>query len=180
MTIQIKTEQKFTPNIHQNKKNSFLMPSLQEMAQLTDFCKTMATSPFYQKLGPGGVMAIYLTAKEYDLPFMACLNGGLHNVDGKITFSSIMINSLILKAGHTSQLIFLDHTRCTIKITRGDRKNDKNYQPLVFTYTIEDAKTADYLRKDNWKKSPKSMLYARAIIGGGRIEIPEVFMGQIS
>ena len=46
----------------EHTKKTFSMPSPQEMDQLINFCKVMSQSPFYQKIGPGGVMAIYLTA----------------------------------------------------------------------------------------------------------------------
>lgn len=155
------------------------MPNMQEIEQLINFCKVMASSPFYQKLGPGGVMAVYLTAKERDLPFMACLNGGLHSVEGKITYSGIMIDSLIKKSGHKTKLLHLDSTKCTIRFTRCDTKNDPDYEPFDFTYTIEDARIAGYLTKNNWKQNPKPMLYNRCVTGGGRMHIPEVFLGVL-
>jgi hypothetical protein len=158
---------------------TFSMPNTQEIEQLINFCKVMASSPFYQKLGPGGVMAIYLTAKERDLPFMACLNGGLHSVDGKITYSALMIDALIMKAGHKTKLLHLDEKSCTVRFTRGDRKNDPDYEPLEFTYTIDDARIAGYLTKNNWKNNPKPMLYSRCITGGGRIHMSEVFLGVL-
>lgn len=161
------------------KLNYFSMPSPQEMQQLIDFCKVMANSPFYQKLGAGGVMAIYLTAKEYDLPFMACLNGGLHTFDGKVTFSAIMIDALILKAGHKTEVLKLDDHECTIRFIRGDRKNDKEYKGFTFTYTTAQAQKAGYLSKKNWQTSLKDMLYSRCITGGGRKHIPEVFVGVL-
>lgn len=139
----------------------------------------MASSPFYQKLGPGGVLAIFLTARERDLPFMSCLNGGLHSVEGKITFSALMIDAMIMKAGHKTELLYLDSTKCTVRFTRGDRKTDPDYKPLDFTYTIEDARIAGYLTKNNWKQNPKPMLYSRCITGGGRIAMAEVLMGVL-
>lgn len=155
----------------------FSMPSPQEMEHIINFCKVMATSPFYQKLGPGGVMAIYMTAKEYDLPFMACLNGGLHTFDGKVTFSAIMIDALILKAGHKTKILHIDDKSCKIRFTRGDRINDTDYQPFEFEYDLKKAATAGYLTKTNWKNSPTDMLYSRCLTGGGRKHIPEVFVG---
>lgn len=161
------------------KQQYFSMPNAQEMQSLIEFCKVMATAPFYQKLGPGGVMAIYLTAKEYDLPFMACLNGGLHTFDGKVTFSAIMIDALIIKAGHKADLLHLDEKKCVIRFTRGDRRNDSTYQPLVYEYTLDQANKAGYLKKNNWQTSPKDMLYSRCLTGGGRKHTPEVFVGVL-
>lgn len=161
------------------KLNHFSMPSAQELQSLIEFCRVMASAPFYQKLGPGGVMAIYLTAKERDLPFMSCLNGGLHSVDGKITYSALMIDALIMKAGHKTKLIKLDEKGCTVRFTRGDRKGDPDYEPLDFTYTLEDARIAGYLTKNNWRQNPKPMLYSRCITGGARIHMSEVMLGVL-
>lgn len=158
----------------------FSMPSPQEMQQLIEFCKVMAGAPFYQKLGPGGVMAIYLTAKERDLPFMSCLNGGMHTFDGKITFSAILINAMIINAGHTADILHLDEQRCKILFTRGDRKNNPKYKPLEYEYTIQQAEKAGYLKKANWQTSPKDMLWSRCLTGGGRKHISEVFIGVLA
>lgn len=160
------------------KKNFFSMPTPEELYHLTEFCKIMAASPFYKKLGPGGVMSIYLTAKEYDLPFMACLNGGLHDIEGKITFSGGIVNALILKAGHKADLVHSDENSCTIHFTRGDR-TEPEYKGLTFTYTREDARIAGYLNKNNWRTSPKPMLFNRCIIGGARICMAEVMLGVL-
>lgn len=162
----------------QLERMKFEMPCPQEMNSLIEFCKVMAQSPFYQKLGPGGVLAIYMTAKEYNLPFMACMNGGLHTFDGKVTFSAIMVNALILNAGHKADLIYLDNQKCIIHFKRGDR-HEKDYEGLEVTYTMEDARIAGYLTKDNWRKSPKNMLYSRCLTNGARIVTPEVMVGVI-
>lgn len=160
----------------QERRMCFNMPTPQEMDHLLGFCKVMASSPFYQKMGPGGIMAIYLTAKEYNLPFMACMNGGLHTFDGKVTFSAIMINSMIIDAGHKADLLHIDDNRCVIRFTRGDRKNDKTYKPLDYEYTIKMADKAGYLKKNNWQTSRRDMLYNRCLTGGGRKHTPEIFV----
>ena len=152
---------------------------MQEMQNLLNFCSVMAESPFYKKLGAGGIMAIFLTAKEHDLSFMACLNGGLHAFDGKVTFSAVMVDALILKSGHKTEVLKLDHEGCRIKFTRGDRQNDPSYKPFIFEYTLEMARVAGYLSKTNWKNSPLDMLYSRCITGGGRKHCPEVFVGVL-
>ncbi|MEM3714869.1 MAG: hypothetical protein QXF82_07980, partial [Nitrososphaeria archaeon] len=45
------------------------------------------------------------------------------------------------------------------------------------TFTIEDAIRAGVVGKDNWKKYPKSMLFARCMSAGGKIHMPEILMG---
>ena len=96
---------------------------------------------------------------------MACLNRALHTFDGKVTFSAIMVDALIIKAGHKADLLHLDETKCSIRFTRGDSKNDKDYQPLVYEYTIKQAEKAGYMKKNNWQTSPKDMLYSRCLTG---------------
>jgi hypothetical protein len=139
----------------------------------------MAQAPFYAKLGPGGIMAIYLTAKEYNVPFMASLNGGMHTFDGKVIFSAQLINAMIINAGHCVDLLHLDEQKCVIRFTRCDRRNDPKYKPLEYEYTIEQAHKAGYLSKNNWKTSPKDMLFSRCLTGGGRKHIPEIFVGVL-
>lgn len=161
-----------------DQKLFFSMPTMQEMQHLIDFCKIMASAPFYQKLQAGGVMAIYLTAKEHNLPFMACLNGGCYTFDGKVTFSAQMINAMIVNAGHRVDVLHLDSFYCKIQFTRGDRKKGES-DTFIYEYTMKDADKAGYLTKTNWKTSPKDMLFSRCITGGGRKFIPEVFVGVL-
>jgi len=163
---------------NQQNRLHFSMPSALEMDQLINFCKVMANAPFYQKLGPGGVMAIYLTAKEFNLPFMACLNGGLHTFDGKVTFSAQLINAMIVNAGHRVDVLHLDEQSCVINFKRCDRR-DPNYTGMIYEYTIQQAQKAGYLKKTNWQTSPKDMLFSRCLTGGGRKHIPEVFVGVL-
>jgi len=162
----------------QQNRLHFSMPSAQEMDQLINFCKVMANAPFYQKLGAGGVMAIYLTAKEFNLPFMACLNGGLHTFDGKVTFSAQLINAMIVNAGHRVDVLHLDEHSCVINFRRCDRK-DEGYTGMIYEYTIQQAQKAGYLKKTNWQTSPKDMLFSRCLTGGGRKHVPEVFVGVL-
>lgn len=174
-------------------RNSFKfeMPSAAEMQHLINFCKVMSEAPFYAKLGAGGVLSIYMTAKERNLPFMSCLNGGLHAIEGKITFSGGMVAAMILNAGHDYKVLTNTENECEILFTRGDRTHDKTYQPQTFTYTMQDAKRAGYLGKwdaegrqikagkDNWMQNPKAMLFNRAIMGGMRLYMPEIAVGVL-
>lgn len=174
-------------------RNSFKfeMPSITEMQHLVSFCKVMSEAPFYAKLGAGGVLAIYMTAKERNLPFMSCLNGGLHAIEGKITFSGGMVAAMILNAGHDYKVLTNTENECEILFVRGDRGHDKTYQPQTFKYTISDAKRAGYLGKwdaegkqvkagkDNWIQNPKAMLFNRCVMGGMRLYMPEIAVGVL-
>ena len=52
--------------------------------------------------------------------------------------------------------------------------------PVVKTWTLADAKRADLLGKDNWKKYPRDMLTARAGDRAIKEAFPELFAGLMS
>lgn len=156
----------------QNEIKIFEMPKGQELQDLISFCKVMGECPFYRKLGAGGVMSILLSAKELGLPFMACLNGGMHNIEGKVSLSAQLMNALLLKNGHTIDLVELNEERCTINFKR--KGESKSYP---YTYSFEEAKKAGYLGKNNWKSHLKDMLYCRALSGGARKFMPDSLLG---
>lgn len=165
--------------------NSF-MPSMQELEQLSRLCHTLSTAPFYAKLGPGGVLAIWLTARELKLPPMMCLNGGLHNIEGKVTMSAQLMNMMIINAGHNIDVLYLNDTGCAIRFTRvyknGRTKSDE------YEFCLKDAQRAKYFGepgpngtwlskpKANWTMYPRDMYFARALSGGAKKFLPEVMM----
>lgn len=46
-------------------------------------------------------------------------------------------------------------------------------------WDMEDAELAGVARKDNWKKYPRAMLFARAMTEGARQHVPHIFMGGV-
>lgn len=149
---------------------SNLIPSHQEMKEITEVCKILAQSPFYQKIGPGGVLAIWLTARELNLPVMHCLNGGLYTFDGKVTMSAQLMNMMIVNAGNKITIKHLDDKYCKIDFIRKDRPKDI----FTFEYSIEMASKAGLLSKDSWKKNARDMLFARTISGGAKKYFPDI------
>lgn len=165
--------------------NTFML-SMEELEKLNALCHTLAKAPFYQKLGPGGVLAIWLTAKELKLPPMMCLNGGLHNIEGKVSMSSQLMNMMIINAGHEIDVLYLNEQGCSIRFTRvkrnGQRKSDE------YEFNMKDAQRAKYFGepgpngtwiskpKNNWTMYPRDMFFARALSGGAKKFLPEVMM----
>jgi hypothetical protein len=165
--------------------NNF-MPSMQELEQLGRLCHTLAQAPFYAKLGAGGVLAIWLTARELKLPPMMCLNGGLHNIEGKVSMSAQLMNMMIINAGHNIEVLYLTDQGCAIRFTRvyktGKTKSDE------YEFNMKDAHRAKYFGeqgpngtmlskpKANWVMYPRDMFFARALSGGAKKFLPEVMM----
>lgn len=154
---------------------------LSEINNLVEICKILGQTPFYQKLGAPGVLAIYLTALELGLPPMYCLNGGLYNIQGKVSLSGNAINTMLLNAGW--EIGFIEYTDKACELSF---KYPKSARIEKYRYTIEEAKIAGYLGtinenghiinkpKDNWLCHPKNMLFNRAIANGARMYAPNV------
>jgi hypothetical protein len=166
------TIQNYSPATMQ-AQNSFLAPSANEIGQITEFCKVLANTPFYQKLGVGGVMAIYLSSRELQLPFMACLNGGLYTFDGKVTMSAQLMNMMLVQKGHYVKIVENTEKCCKLHFVRTDRKNDNTFD---YEFNIEMAVKAGYMNKAVWRQHTRDMLFARALSGGARKFMPDVLM----
>jgi hypothetical protein len=151
------------------------MPSGKEMMEFVETAKMLAMCPYYQKLGPHGILAIWLTAREMNLPPMMCLNGGMYTFSGLVTLSGGMMNMMIVNAGHRINVLHLDTTRCRIQFWRCDRPAGQNV--FEYEYSIEDAKGAGLAGKDNWKKNTRDMLFNRCLSGGARKFMPDSIMG---
>lgn len=160
---------KTNQNLISNPSNTYFLPTHKEGEDTWNWAKMLATAPFYQKLGVGGVAAIILTARELRLPPMACLNGLLYSVDGKITMSGQLMNTMIANAGHEAKILHLDKHKCVIAF-----KRNSETQAQVYTFTMDDAKEAKLAHKDNWVKYPRDMLFNRCISAGARKYMPEV------
>lgn len=155
------------------QRNVQSMPMGQELTQLLDLSKTLATCPYYQKMTPGGVLAVCLTARELNLPVMMCLNGGLYTFDGKVTMSAQLMNMMIVNAGHRADVLKLDETGCWIRFWRRDRK-EGYANTFEYSFTYDQAVKAGYMSKTNWKAHPKDMFYSRCLSGGARKFMPDV------
>jgi hypothetical protein len=64
---------------------------------------------------------------------------------------------------------------CVIVVEEMKGTSWKEREPVVFT--LDDAKTAGLLGKDNWRKYSRDMLFARAISAAGRQHCADLFGG---
>lgn len=73
-----------------------------------------------------------------------------------------------------------DTTGCgdTEAVVRARRRGSSDVH--IGKYTLDDAKRAGLLGKDNWRNFPADMLYARAAMRALRRACPEVFAGLVS
>jgi hypothetical protein len=121
------------------------------------------------------VMVTIMAGMELGIPPMAALRM-IHVVQGK----PVMGADLIVACAQRSQVC--NYFRClesTDKIATYEtcRKGD---EPTKRSFSIDDAKRAQLLSKDNWKKYPAAMLRARCKADLARDVYPDMVAGVYS
>lgn len=122
---------------------------------------------------PEAAAIIMLRGYELGLPPMVALDS-LYVVNNKIGISADMLLAGIREAHPKAEIIIKksDSKECVIMARRPEQKD-----LTEFKYTIEEAKEAQLLVKDNWRKHPADMLFARCVTRMKRRLFPEVMKG---
>jgi hypothetical protein len=121
---------------------------------------------------PAAVAAIILTGVELGLGPMTAMRE-VHLIEGKPTLSATLMLTLARRAGIDTSWVHTDATRAEIEVTIPRKK------PQRLAFTLEEAKAAGLLGKDNWKRYPAAMLRARAAAAALRAFCPEVIGGSV-
>lgn len=149
-----------------------LVPQSAELAIYENMSKVMAAS----NLAPEGAKeamqayTLMLRGRELGLPPMASVEL-IRVVKGRTVLSAELMLSLVLRSGGSVEYKELSDTRCIIEACRAGGK------PCTFTFTIEDARRADLLKKEVWQKYPRAMLRSRCISEMGRSLFADVLLG---
>lgn len=77
-------------------------------------------------------------------------------IQGKPTLAAEGLKALAIQNGGRIKTVEWTDKICTLECTRGDWVE-------IGSYSWEDAQTAGLTGKDNWKRMPKPMLYARCV-----------------
>ncbi len=116
-----------------------------------------------------GVLGAVWYGKELGWsPVIACRY--IDVIQGQPSVNAAGLQALAERAGGTIKTLELTDKICRVKITRGTHEDE-------FEYTWADATQAQLTGKDNWKKMPKDMLYARAVSRGVRRMFQDVIGG---
>lgn len=139
-----------------------------------DMAATLLKSGLIPKsfVSPEGVLTAILYGQELGLSPMRSLMG-IDVIQGRPSVNASTIKGMVLAAGGRIETVVWTDKICTLIGHRGDWKEEA-------TFSIEDAKVAGYLSKDNWAKQPKAMLYARAVSIIGRNQWADVTRGFYS
>lgn len=99
---------------------------------------------------------------------------GIHFVQERLTFEASIMGAVAKRAGYLMRQIKHDATIAHIEFFHPNQ--GKLGESL---FTIQDAQTAGLTGKDNWKKYPKNMLWARAMANGCRWFCSDAFGGPV-
>lgn len=121
---------------------------------------------------PEAAYAAILYGREIGFSPMQSLHA-LNVIQGRVGISAAGLAALALKAGGTIQEVEHTDQVCTLELTRGSTKRQ-------FTFTLKEAERMGLLTKDNWRKMPKAMLYARAVSIGVRYLFADHVLGLYS
>lgn len=114
-----------------------------------------------------------MKGRELGLPPMQSFSA-IHVIQGVPTLSASLMLGVAFKRlpGFDYAPVKWDATVCHL---RGRRSAQHSFIDAV--YTMEDATKAGLIGKDNWRKNPKAMLFARACGVLCRAVAPDTFMG---
>jgi hypothetical protein len=138
------------------------LPSGDEANNMIKWAGMMAETKFYQSMistgGKNAVVALFLAARELEIPPMQAINGGLWIVQGRVTLSAQMMGMLIRRRGHSLQKVVGNDKEVTIKGVRKDTG-----ETCEVTWTWAQAERAGLTKNPVWGKYPETMLYNRAL-----------------
>jgi hypothetical protein len=113
-----------------------------------------------------------LAGAELGLPPFASI-AGIHVIQGKPSLSANLIATLVDNdPRYNYNVVQHDSAACVIEWHRNGQKVG------IAGFTMAEAKTAGLAGKDNWKKYPSDMLFARSISRGARRFAPGIFGGS--
>lgn len=151
--------------------NNNLIPTRDELEVLQTISKSAAESKYFNSLGGvSGIFTIALYARELGVSPMTAIFGGFSNINGKLTMSAELMNSLIRRAGHKLQIETCNNELCTIKGERCDTK-----ETARVSFTLVEAKSAGLVRAGgSWDKYTSDMLFARCLSRLRRRLFPDI------
>lgn len=144
---------------------------VQTLPQRWQLAKILFNSGMSRQKSAEGVMAVVLKGYELGIPPMAALSN-VDFFDGNFCIRA-HAQLAIASARHGVRCQTLESTAtvCRLRLTRPD------WEPVEESFTIEEARSANLLNKNNWKTYPKDMLYNRALSRGIKRVCPEVGAG---
>ena len=147
-------------------------PTDGELTVLARIATMCARAGLHGKLRtPEQAGVLILMGREMGLPAMTALST-IHIVDGKPTAGVHALGALLARGGVRWSTTHTDGA-CTVRFDR------PGWPPHAATWTDDDTKAAGLAAKDNWRKYPRAMRYARAYTEGARVIGPDLLAGVL-
>ena len=145
-----------------------------EWQALRESAKAVVNSGFLPKSinTPEKAVTLMLAGRELGLGPMQAIRS-IHVIDGKPVMSSDLMAGLVHKRvpGALLRIVETSNERCVVDAGRPGQ------EPTRFTFSLDDARSAGLLGKDNWKKYARAMLRARCLSEAARAVFPDVLLG---
>ena len=98
--------------------------------------------------------------------------GGINLIQGKPSTGANLLAAAIKRAPqYNYRPVVMENERAELVFFENGEEVGRS------VFTIEDAKKAGLVTKDNWKKYPRNMLFSRALSNGARWYCPDVYSG---
>lgn len=137
--------------------------------------RTLAASKYFTDASDAAQAAVkVLAGQELGLGPVASMTG-IYIVKGKVTMSANLMAAQIKRSGkYNYKVTTMTNEAVVVEFY-------ENGQSIgTSSYTSEDAKAAGlWSSSDPWRKSPRNMLFARAMSNGAKWFCPDIFAGPV-
>lgn len=119
-----------------------------------------------------------LAGREMGIGPIAAMTG-IYIVKGRVTLSANLMAAQIKRSGkYTYSVAEMTNERC--ELVYYEVRGDTSHEIGRSVFTKEDAQQAGlWGSSEPWKKTPRNMLFARAMSNGAKWHTPDVFSGPI-
>lgn len=134
--------------------------------------RAMAASGFFpdSKQAAQAVVKILAGSELGFGPFASMT--GVSIIQGKPAVGANLMAAAVKRTGkYNYRIIALTNNGCELAFYEGSQEVGRS------AFTEQDAKDAGLLSKDNWKKYPRNMYFARALSNGVRWYAPDIYGG---
>lgn len=121
-----------------------------------------------------------MAGQEMGIPPFASMTG-IHMIDGKpVPGANLIATRIANHPAYNYRVLICTKETCEIDFFES-KDNAINQETWVgkSSFTIQEAQEAGLLGKNNWKKYPSDMLFARAISRGAKRYAPGIFGGTV-
>lgn len=140
--------------------------------QLTKAASALQKSGYFKDVvSEAQAIVKVMAGAELGLPPFASMTG-IHIIQGKPALGANVVATLVKNdPRYDYQVVRADNDVCTLAWFEHGKKMGES------GFTMVEAKAAELTGKDNWRKFPSDMLFARAITRGARRFAPGIFGG---